>query len=534
MHPTTQNEILLALTVFFGTFAFEDGATLLAAGLAASGRLDAPLGIASAFLGIWVGDMGLYAAGLGVGRRAGRSQWLCKFVPQARIDQAQTWFSKKGAFALVASRFVPGSRLPIYTAAGTLAFPFRIFALITGLGAAAWVVGIFMFSHFLSGFSHAATKLLWIAIPVLAVAPRLLKAATAFFARVQLLWRKYRRWEFWPAWLFYPPVAAMCAWLAIKHRGISLPTVANPCFRNGGIVGESKIEILSTLMQTSPDFTAEAYVIPGGALDGRTQTLNELVSRHAIPYPFVLKPNIGQRGAGFKLISSAHEAELYLQQVTSEIVLQRYISTEKEAGIFYYRFPHEDRGHIFAITRKRFPEIVGDGIHTFAQLIQKDERASLIADTYLARFPEWRDKRPAKGQRIRLVEAGNHCQGSIFRDGQDLVSEELCTRMDQISLALPGFFIGRYDIRYSSDSDLRAGINFQIIELNGAASEATNIYDAKNSLQSAYKTLYHQWELVYAIGSENRGLGHQSVTPWAVLKDWRHYQKLSAAYPAAD
>ncbi len=35
---------------------------------------------------------------------------------------------------------------------------------------------------------------------------------------------------------------------------------------------------------------------------------------------------------------------------------------------------------------------------------------------------------------------------------------------------LTGFFIGRYDIRYANEEDLRAGKNFQIIELNGADS----------------------------------------------------------------
>jgi len=53
----------LALSVFLLTLAYEDGATLLAATLATAGKLDVRLGFASAFLGIWAGDMGLYFAG---------------------------------------------------------------------------------------------------------------------------------------------------------------------------------------------------------------------------------------------------------------------------------------------------------------------------------------------------------------------------------------------------------------------------------------------------------------------------------------
>jgi hypothetical protein len=132
------------------------------------------------------------------------------------------------------------------------------------------------------------------------------------------------------------------------------------------------------------------------------------------------------------------------------------------------------------------------------------------------------------------VEAGNHCQGCIFRDGSHLITNALRDRIDDISRAVPGFFIGRYDIRYASDADLRRGENFTIIELNGAASEATNIYDERNSLLSAYRTLYHQWKLVYAIGRANRDLGHKPASAWEVLNDWKLYRRLSSAYPAAD
>jgi len=135
---------------------------------------------------------------------------------------------------------------------------------------------------------------------------------------------------------------------------------------------------------------------------------------------------------------------------------------------------------------------------------------------------------------LRLVEAGNHCQGCIFKDGGDLHSEELRTTFDEISQKLPGFYIGRYDIRYSSDDDLRTGKGFQIIELNGAASEATNIYDEGNSLWSAYKTLYHQWKLVFQIGAANRSRGHRPASPIAVFRDWMEFSRQAMEYPLAD
>ena len=56
----------------------------------------------------------------------------------------------------------------------------------------------------------------------------------------------------------------------------------------------------------------------------------------------------------------------------------------------------------------------------------------------------------------------------------------------------PGFFVGRYDVRFSSVEGLRAGEGLKILELNGAASEATSAYDAKKSLGEAYRILFRQ------------------------------------------
>jgi hypothetical protein len=132
------------------------------------------------------------------------------------------------------------------------------------------------------------------------------------------------------------------------------------------------------------------------------------------------------------------------------------------------------------------------------------------------------------------VEAGNHCQGCIFRDGIDLYSEALRERIDAISKSVPGFYVGRYDVRYCCDEELRRGEAFTIIELNGAASEATSIYDPETRLLDAYRTLYRQWELVFTIGAANRARGYRSETVFDLWREWRRYVQYSQAYPAAD
>ena len=140
----------------------------------------------------------------------------------------------------------------------------------------------------------------------------------------------------------------------------------------------------------------------------------------------------------------------------------------------------------------------------------------------------------AAGERVKLVEAGNHCQGCIFGDGMHLYSEALRERIDQISQALPEFYIGRYDIRYRDDGLLRAGLGFEIIELNGAASEATSIYDESNTLTRAYKLLFRQWSLVFMAGARNRLRGFETAGLLQLWRDWKEYSRQAAAYPIAD
>ena len=95
-----------------------------------------------------------------------------------------------------------------------------------------------------------------------------------------------------------------------------------------------------------------------------------------------------------------------------------------EIGIFYYRFPAGRRGAAFSPSpRKSFPKSSATAAARVEQLIRADARAAIMAATYLKRHHAIRGKVLAAGQRLKLVEAGNHCQGCIFRDGMHLWSE---------------------------------------------------------------------------------------------------------------
>jgi len=186
--------VTLALFIFLFSFAYEDGATLLAATLGAAGRLDIRFGFASAFLGIWIGDMGLYVVGATLGRKAAASPWLRRFVALDSLAKAESWFQRRGPFTIVMSRFLPGSRLPLYVAAGALKLPAKLFGTITGICSAVWVALIFSALHFAPGLSLVSgKKTLWILAGVMLTGPWLVgKAAMRISEKTRVVIRSCR------------------------------------------------------------------------------------------------------------------------------------------------------------------------------------------------------------------------------------------------------------------------------------------------------------------------------------------------------
>jgi membrane protein DedA with SNARE-associated domain len=194
-HSLPATQAALALSIFLATFIYEDGATLLAATLSASGGLDPRIGLLTTFFGIWVGDMGLYGLGSSFGRRTARSRWLQKYLRPESLAKAEGWFARHGSLALVMSRAIPGSRLPLYVAAGALRLPVRLFAKTTAVCSAVWVCAIFAIWRFVPKPSSGHQKLLpWLITALVLLAPWLLgKIAVGVFHWVRATRDRERR-----------------------------------------------------------------------------------------------------------------------------------------------------------------------------------------------------------------------------------------------------------------------------------------------------------------------------------------------------
>lgn len=332
-------------------------------------------------------------------------------------------------------------------------------------------------------------------------------------------------------WLFYAPVAIWVFLLSLRHRGISTITASNPGIPDGGVVGESKFRILSKLPS---DCTIPSGLVEAGPRSQRVQSIVAHMRAHSWSFPVVLKPDVGQRGVGVRLAQCVEDVERYCEREASSILVQPYHPGPFEAGIFYYRLPGEARGRIFSITDKHFPVLIGDGRSTVEALVWAHPRYRLQASTFLTRHLHSLDRVLAPGERMRLTIAGNHAQGTLFRDGAHLWTPALDRRIDEIAQFFPGFFVGRFDVRYSDVDGLRAGHGLAIVELNGATAESTDIYDPNRSLLSAYRQLFKQWSIVFTIGAANRATG-AAVTPTRRLASLLHaYMTSKPAFALSD
>ena len=461
---------LIALAL--ATFASEDLACVTAGALIANGQIGLAAGILACAAGVYLGDLLLYCAG-----RAG-APLARHFAPDTNLDAARRWMAERGAAVVLLSRFTPGLRLPTYLAAGIVRTRF-------------WIFNAYLL----------VAALIWTPILVgsAAYSGRIFPAAPYAMAVAMLLWHgrgrlaRYARWEFWPPWAAYLPVIPYLLWLGVKHRSLTLFTAANPGIPSGGFVGESKSEILARL-PCVPEFFV---VYPGESID-------------VAEFPVVLKPDVGERGAGVSIARTQTDVRRYLAAARTPTIVQRYVGG-LEFGVFYIRRPGEPTGRIFSITEKRFPEVIGDGRASLRQLVLRDPRAARIAPVYLGRDP---DRIPAAGERVRLVEVGSHCRGAIFLDGSRYETPELRAAIDALAQCHPGFYFGRFDIRTPSLTDFQAG-RFSILELNGVSAEATHIYDPAVSFWKAYSVLFRQWRLAFQIGAANRTAG---VRPLALAE----------------
>lgn len=359
-------------------------------------------------------------------------------------------------------------------------------------------------------------------------------------ARLIRLGRREQRvlspFEFWPDWAMYTPVVMLWIALGLRYRDFTMPTAANPGIASGGLCGETKSSVFAlagphaqtriptwTIIQASGNAAADA------------RTAEHAAAAAGLAAPFVIKPDIGCNGTGVRIAASlaqlAHRLEGYPEGAA--LMLQELVPWEGEAGLFYVRAPGEARGRLTSLTLKIAPYVVGDGRSTLQDLVLADPRAGRVPDVYLPRLQGRLDEVPDQGERVRLVFSGNHCKGSLFRDGRGEITPALEAAVDAFAQDLEQFHFGRIDVRYESLAAFRRG-EFRVIEVNGVGSEATHIWDPECSLREAYSAQFRHYTAAFRIGAAMRARGHKSSGLRELGRLWRLQRRLLAAYPLND
>lgn len=107
--------ILIGLAA--GTLVSEDLASISGGLLARNGVIGLLPAIAACVTGVYVGDLGLWAIGRFLGDQGLRHEWVARRLRGVAIDVGNQ-IDANIASAVLASRLVPGSRLPMYLAVG--------------------------------------------------------------------------------------------------------------------------------------------------------------------------------------------------------------------------------------------------------------------------------------------------------------------------------------------------------------------------------------------------------------------------------
>ena len=295
----------------------------------------------------------------------------------------------------------------------------------------------------------------------------------------------------------------------LRSRSVWFFTPSNPKITFGGMDGEPKKEMYDLLPKEL--YPTTFNVLPTEKFD----SLLEKIKEQNIPYPLIVKPEIGGQGVLFRKID--HEAELkhYHSMVPVEYIVQNMIHYPMEVSVFHIRHPNEAKGIVTGFLHKIPLNVVGDGKSTLEQLVSDHPKAVKRADELHIKHKEFWHKIIPANEKYILSYAGNHNRGAHFIDLKEHIDEKLVGVFDKISHQVNDFFYGRYDIMCSSVEDLKQGRNFSILEYNGCGAEPNHFYDTGYTLFGAYREILKHWKALYTISKYNRS---QGIKPWPFAK----------------
>ncbi|MGI9256620.1 MAG: hypothetical protein ACR2PY_06770 [Salinispira sp.] len=388
---------------------------------------------------------------------------------------------------------------------------------------------------------------------------------------------KILKWEFWPSWIMYLPVAVWLIAQGLKKGSLLHFLSANPGLRFGGLLEYSKSAMLEGIPGSYLPKTHYFKELPGsgsgssgssgnrsggaigviargaGAKAGARADAGERASAGAaeiegimkklgLAYPVFLKPDMGERGMGVERVHGRSEVLRYLRtyheaagmksslqsppksslqfSMGPAIILQENISGGEEYGVMVVKNPVSGEPRIRSLVIKEPLSVQGDGVSTLAQLIRRGARTRYHRRRLenLHRF-NLHEILSAGEERV-LMDIGNHARGVTFRNGNHLISPALLKVFAPLADCIPEFYLGRFDVKTRNIRALERG-EFRIIEINGVNSEPAHIYEL--DLFTAWVHLLRHWRMVSAISSLNIERGFRPESSARLLRALRQH-----------
>ncbi|AFM04977.1 Tubulin-tyrosine ligase family [Bernardetia litoralis DSM 6794] len=352
-----------------------------------------------------------------------------------------------------------------------------------------------------------------------------------------LWWIKMTNFEYWSFWFFYLPTVPYGLYLALRSGSLAYFTSVNPAVPLSGLQGQPKQDILKLL--------DEKYLPKSLYFKHNSdfEFVKFQIEKKQIKFPFIIKPEVGERGKGVEKMDSFKELQDYLNEYTkenkSDFIIQEFLKEPIELGVLYYRLPNNLKSKvsgeeekirlkkfrnsaITSIVQKEFLTVIGDGKKTLSELIGDSDRARFQKKRLQKEFAqEWNVTIPIN-KKIILEHIGNHCRGTKFVDANYLVTEKNIAAFDEIMKSLENYYYGRFDIKVSSMEDFKEGKGIKIMEVNGVASEPAHIYDPKTPILKAYRDILWHMKIIQVISFQNKkdGTAFASFSQiWKIVSD---------------
>ena len=339
-----------------------------------------------------------------------------------------------------------------------------------------------------------------------------------------------------PKWLSLIPMIGQWAWLSLKHGSWTLPAAANPQIAAGGMVGERKSEYFRMMGPLAHSHVAQFTLLKNARAPSILDDAERVMAEAGLSYPLILKPDIGWCGFGVRIVRNRTELESYLgaYPADEDIMLQHFVPYEGEAGLYYTRWPHEQKGRVTGVLLRFFPQVVGDGHRTIAQLMEHSPRTRRLGRHRRSEPCCDVSRVPQAGEIVRLSVTGSTRVGGFYEDASSLLTPELESAIDAIAMDMRDLHVARFDVRYDSIGAMRAGHSFKILEVNGAGSEAVHAWDPRYTLADAYKIIFAKQRTLFSIGAAMRKLGHTPPSGWSIAKLYLRQQRLIRDYPPSN